>query len=262
MRSEEIRMAAASLYEAAKKGNKIPSLSESMSLDEETAYAVSKSCAALYEENGEKSTGLKVALSNEAAQKKFGVEEPAYGYIYPGRCMTSGQTIYVRADEDYRVECELAFVMGQDMDQLPENSAQLAGAVEYLFPALELVTSRYQNPQIGFCDFVADNCNYGGAIFGDVIKKPVEIDPELLGMRLEVNGKLRTSGISAGVMGNPFHALRWLIEKRISHGMPVKAGEILLTGSFVPAEPIQAGDYVRASFYKMGDVCVSLAESV
>ena len=256
MNYEDIKKAAAEIYEAGKSGNKIPLLSAKYQLDEAAAYDINEETCKLAKAEGRGTVGIKIALSNEGVQEKFGVSEPAYGYIYSDKAFTSGHEVIVGEGDAYKVECELAFVFKKDMDKAPKNKNELADAIDYMFPALEIVSTRYNEAHTSYPDLIADNSNFYAAVLGDIAKKPDSMDLELVGMRLEVNGKLRTSGISAGVMENPLNALQWLVEKRIGQGKAVKAGEVVMAGSFIPAEAAQAGDYFRASFYKMGDVAV------
>jgi 2-oxo-hept-3-ene-1,7-dioate hydratase len=46
------------------------------------------------------------------------------------------------------------------------------------------------------------------------------------------NGQIEETGVAAGVLGHPANAIAWLANKFAAHGTVMKAGEILLSGSF------------------------------
>lgn len=201
------------------------------------------------------SIGYKTALTSKALQDKFSVTEPAYDVIY-GECGFSGNSKFALEEgKSYRLECELAVVLKMDADHVPESKEELLSMIDYVFPALEIISSPEGKEQT-IEDFIGNHCNYEATVWGDYCASPYEIDWNLLGMRLEINGILSTSGTPEGVDGTPLGSLSWLIGRLLKDGKMLKAGEIVMTGSFVPSVPVKKGDYARASYYKLGDVAV------
>jgi 2-oxopent-4-enoate/cis-2-oxohex-4-enoate hydratase len=103
---------------------------------------------------------------------------------------------------------------------------------------------------------ISDNASFGAYVLGDKMIGPKEPDMEMRGMVLEVNGKTRCSGIGAAVMGHPVNALIWLARKAYAMNDPLRAGEIILTGSFISGESAGPGDYFKATFNNSGSVSV------
>jgi 2-oxo-hept-3-ene-1,7-dioate hydratase len=68
------------------------------------------------------------------------------------------------------------------------------------------------------------------------------------------NGVVEESGVGSAVMGNPVNAVVWLANKLASFGVPMAAGSVVLSGSFIKAIPFAAGDTINAMFNTLGDV--------
>ena len=74
-----------------------------------------------------------------------------------------------------------------------------------------------------------------------------EIDPhatDLPNIKIDVskNGEPLSTGLGSAVQGNPLTAVAWLANTLGAYGIALEAGEVILSGSVVPLEPVQAGD--------------------
>jgi len=63
--------------------------------------------------------------------------------------------------------------------------------------------------------------------------------------------------IAEATLGSPLKAVAWLANTLGERGIPFKAGEIILSGSLVPLEPVAAGDQMNVSIEGIGDCNVS-----
>ena len=59
-------------------------------------------------------------------------------------------------------------------------------------------------------------------------------------------------------MGHPFAALAWLANERVRLGAPLRAGEIVATGSLMGFVAAKAGDTAEAAFAGLGTVVLRL----
>ena len=62
---------------------------------------------------------------------------------------------------------------------------------------------------------------------------------------------------AAAVMGHPAAGIAWLANKLHPLGGKLKAGEIVLAGSFTRPAPVKAGDVIQADFGPLGAIGVS-----
>jgi 2-keto-4-pentenoate hydratase len=75
---------------------------------------------------------------------------------------------------------------------------------------------------------------------------------------LECNGKVIDEGKGSDVLGHPFEPLRWLANHLNAQGQALKAGEIVLTGSWVTTRFPKAGEHYRYTIEGVGSVEVGI----
>ena len=73
-----------------------------------------------------------------------------------------------------------------------------------------------------------------------------------------INGTIAGSGTGDAVLGNPLNSVIWLAAKLAQYGRSLKAGEIIMSGSFTRQFPIHPGDTIRAEFSRVGSVETSM----
>lgn len=224
------------------------------------AYAVQQVLRHYHVKAGRKVLGRKIGLTSHAMRVQANVFEPDYGFIYDSRCYPNGSEIPYGVLIQPKVECELAFILKDDLSDPNLTREDALDATEYITAALEIVDKRYHDFYGHICDNVSDNAFFGAYILGDEILNPLDIDMELMGLILEVNGKQAGTGVGAAVMGHPAEGIVWLAKRMCEVNMPLKAGEIVLSGSFIGAEYIYPGDYINARFSSLGEVSVRLAK--
>jgi len=78
-------------------------------------------------------------------------------------------------------------------------------------------------------------------------------------VRVELNGQEIATGLGSAVLGNPLNSVAWLASKLGEYGRQLRAGDVVMTGSFVRQFPLQAGDTAFAKFSSIGSVEVKIA---
>jgi 2-oxopent-4-enoate/cis-2-oxohex-4-enoate hydratase len=78
-------------------------------------------------------------------------------------------------------------------------------------------------------------------------------------MVLERNGEVVSTGAGAAALGSPARCIAWLANALGGYGQSLKAGEILLSGSLVPVEPVRQGDFVCVNIHGVGRVSAHFA---
>ena len=66
------------------------------------------------------------------------------------------------------------------------------------------------------------------------------------------DGELVATGAGAASLGHPLNAMVWLANTLGRLGIPLKAGEVILSGSLAALIPVQAGDVLRMSLGGIG----------
>ena len=75
-------------------------------------------------------------------------------------------------------------------------------------------------------------------------------------MVVEKNGAIISTGAGAAALGSPLTCVAWLANTLGRFGTPLKAGEVILSGSLVPLEPVKPGDSMRVRIGGIGTASV------
>jgi 2-keto-4-pentenoate hydratase len=218
--------------------------------DQDAAYAVQQGLVQRRLAQGARVVGRKIGATSEAVQNQLGVDQPDFGYLLDDMDVSAQRPISMRTLLQPRVEAEVAFRIGSDVDPADEAEITLEAvraAVDVALPALEIVDSRIDQWAITFTDTVADNASSGLFVVGDDGRPLSELEPVDVDMTLAINGEVRSSGNGAACLGDPLEALRWLAVQCHRFGDPLRAGQVVLSGALGPFVPFAAGDEVVAS---------------
>ncbi|MGW0022301.1 2-keto-4-pentenoate hydratase [Rhodococcus sp. NPDC003382] len=226
--------------------------------DLDAAYSISELVAARREaELGVRRVGRKVGLTNPLVQKRVGVFEPDYGIIHDDMVHSSGVVIPASAHNFLRIEAEVAFVLAKDI--LVADPDAIEDAIEYITPAFELVDFRFAGNVGKIVDTIADNAGCDGVVLGEERHAYGEVD--LTGVEMSITtatGDEITRGVGSNVLGHPIKAVQWLAETALRIGHPLRAGEILLSGSIGYIEPWPADVECTATITGLGCVRATL----
>ena len=254
---EECRKAAASLLEAERIRVPVVQLSKTYPhMEIEDAYRVQDLWAEGRLAQGASVVGHKIGLTSRAMQMASKMTEPDYGRILDDALYNDGAQI--RADRFIkpRLEVELAFVMGADLEGPGTRVHDVLRATEFVVPALEIIDYRTEVPR-GIVDTIADNAAFGAIVLGGRTIRPMDVDLRWVGATLSKNGIIEESGVSAAVMGHPAAGIAWLANKLAAVGVGLKKGHIVLGGSFTRPVDVAAGDVIHADYGPLGAIGVS-----
>ena len=151
------------------------------------------------------------------------------------------------------VEVELAFVMKDDLRQPGLSIFDVLQATAFVQPALELIDYRTVKPR-PIADMVADNTACAGAILGGRPVSPAEIDLHWVAATLSRNGQIEKTGVSAAVLGHPVNGIIALAEALATVGLLIKAGDVILSGSFTRMLEVDSGDWIVADHGTLGTI--------
>jgi len=156
-------------------------------------------------------------------------------------------------------EGEIAFVLKRDLMGPGVTNAEVLRATEAVMPCFEIVDSRIRNWEIKIQDTIADNASCGLFVLGGNWISPRNFDLGTCGMVLYKNGELVATGAGAASMDSPVNAVVWLANMLGSLGIPLKAGEVILSGSLAQMIPIARGDFMEVVIGGMGLASVRFA---
>jgi 2-oxo-3-hexenedioate decarboxylase len=219
----------------------------------EDAYRIQDELVAIKAEQGHHVFATKMGFTSLAKMKQMNVNEPIYGYIFDYMAVDRGELSLSELIHP-KVEAEIAFILGKNIEGPGITGAQVLAATEYVVPALEIIDSRYQNFQFTLPDVIADNTSSSRVFIGSQLKKPDELDLDVIGVTLSINGELKDLGAGAAVLGHPANSVAMLANMLSRRGRKLKAGQLILTGGITGAHQLIAGDVVSAKYDGLGSI--------
>ena len=229
--------------------------------DIRTAYAVQATWVASQVAAGATVVGRKIGLTSPAVQAQLGVDQPDFGTLLssmdcpPGEPVDPGQLLQPK------IEAEIAFVLGRDLDGPVIGPGDVLAATESVAAALEIVDSRIAGWDISIVDTIADNASSGLFTLSAKRRPPGQLDLAACSMRLWRGREEASAGSGAACLGHPAVAVAWLAATARSYGQPLRAGEIVLSGALGPMVPVRPGDHITAEISGLGRVRAVFAAS-
>ncbi len=204
---------------------------------------------------GRRRVGRKIGLTSAAVQQQMQVDTPDFGVLFADMAYGDSEPIPFAELLQPRVEAEVAFVLGADLPEGDVTGAELLRAIDFVVPAIEVVDSRIADWDISIFDTVADNASSGVFVTGGSPRSLRDVDDlRACEMTLTVDGEIVSSGTGAACLGHPLNAVVWLANAVAARGAPLRAGELVLSGSLGALVPAQAGLTYDASISGLGSV--------
>lgn len=242
--SEELHeRIAIQLCEALKNNAPIPLLSrEYPVLTMADAYAIQQKGRDLRIAEGAEVVGRKIGITSEGMMKLLECNTPDYGYLLASTQIPEGGSCNRAELNSPIVEGELAFILGKDLKEGPITSEDVVDATLHVVPCFEICDTRFSNWKVTVRDTISDNAGAARFMLGSSAKTLDEIDPAIISMTIEKNGQLVGSATGSEVMGSPINSVVWLANKLLEYGDHLSEGDIVLSGSFMAADPATFGD--------------------
>ena len=255
----DLAQGAADLHQAEVTRTAIPQLSVTYpGLDLEDAYAIQRLWMQARVREGARVVGHKIGLTSRAMQQASQLTEPDYGHLLDDMCHDDGARVDAAHFLAPRLEVELAFVLATDLSGPGVRVHDVLRATELLIPALEIIDYRTEVPR-AVTDTIADNAAAAAVVVGGRPVRPFDVDPRWVAATLSKNGVIEESGVSAAVMGHPAAGVAWLVNKLAALDDGLRAGELVLAGSFTRPVGVGPGDVIHADYGPLGAIGVAFA---
>ena len=207
---------------------------------------------------GQRQVGRKIGLTSRAVQTQMGVDTPDFGVLYAEMAVGDAEPIPNTMLMQPRIEAEVAFVLGRDLPDRPVIASDVLRATDFVVAAIEIVDSRIRDWSISIVDTVADNASSGMFVLGGSPRRLDAIDDlRTSAMSLTCDGEEMSSGTGAACLGHPVNAVVWLANAVAERGVPLRAGEVILSGALGPLVPVERGSTYVASIEGLGSVRAS-----
>lgn len=226
--------------------------------DIDAAYRVQSALVARRIARGAVRVGRKIGLTSPAVQGQLNVDQPDFGVLLDDMAVPAGGRVPAGRLLQPRVEGEVAFRLGRDLDG-PLDRATVRAAVASAHAAIEIVDSRVAGWDIRIADTVADNASSGMYVVSERAVPLTDVEPVDVTMVLTVDGEAASEGDGRACLGDPLAALEWLARTTAGYGDPLRAGELVLSGALGPLAGVRPGSDVTVTISGLGEVHASFA---
>ena len=217
-----------------------------------TAAEGYRAAAALHERRvagGWSPVGRKIGFTNRTIWPRYGVYEPIWGTVYdrtsiaaPGNLARVPLAGLVQP----RIEPEICFGL-----KAAPQPGQILEAIEWVAHSIEIVQCHHPEWRVKLADCTAGNGLHGRLVVGERI--PVGQLPGLEAALPKVEVVLSKGdrevdrGIGANVLDSPLLALAYFVKvlQEQPDAPPLRAGELVSTGTLTDAHPVAPGETWR-----------------
>ncbi|MFM8352347.1 MAG: 2-keto-4-pentenoate hydratase, partial [Actinomycetales bacterium] len=166
------------------------------------AYAIQAAVVAARTSAGSRIIGAKLGLTSAAKQKQMNVSEPLYGWLTDDMAIDTGEALICDRFIQPRCEPEVAFLLADDLEGPQVTAATVLAATALVFPAIDVLDSRFAGYSFRLPDVVADNSSCAAIVLGGQGIEPRGFDLRLTGCVFEKNGQLVATAAGAAVLGH------------------------------------------------------------
>jgi 2-keto-4-pentenoate hydratase len=205
-------------------------------------------------EAGDAPLGWKLGMGVPAAMAKLGTDAPLVGYLLQSGRLEPGATVDLSGWSNPKLEPEIAVHMGEHLDG-GATREQAVAAVAALGPAIELV------------DLDPDADDPEQILAADIFQRHVLLGEPVPGATAEgASARILVGGEEAAATGDATEATGDLIDLVLhvaatvsAAGEGLRAGDVVICGSVVPALDVSAGDEVEVTVDPLGSLRVAFA---
>jgi 2-keto-4-pentenoate hydratase len=198
---------------------------------------------------GERPIGWKAGFGSAEARQRLGLSGPLVGFLPESGRLDDGAQCSLSGWKNPLLEAEIAVHMGRDV----VGAAQLEDAIAGLGVAIELVDM--DPPATDPERVLAGNVFHRHVLLGPVDttrRSPAGVSARLVRDGTEVAATDEPEAINGTVLGN----LRHIAETVAAAGERLRAGDVVIAGAVVAAQPVAAGESWLVELPPLGSLTV------
>ena len=239
------------------------------SFDVAAGYAVLREIEARRVASGWRPVGRKIGFTNRTIWASYGVDGPMWAHIYAHtvhRAPDGRAALALSGLVQPRIEPEVVFGLRGPVP-VAGGARTVLDAVDWVAPGFEIVQSHFPDWKFRAPDGTAAFGLHGALIVGPTMPLDEQTCDRLapafsaFELRLYLGIQLVDRGRGCDVLDSPALALQHLARVIASQteAAPLRAGEIVTTGTLTHAWPIVAGERWRSDYGDLGLPGIELA---
>ena len=260
--STQVNRYAHQLLDARAKSRPIPPLSAGGMLTQEDGYDIAQRIFEARIADGEVPAGRKIGFVNRVVWPKQAasptIHSPIWTPIFGGTVFYADDNranMSLKGILQPRIEAEIVFRLGKE-PAVDATMLELADCIEWMAHGIEITTCPYPDWKFETADAVAAFGLHGALIVGEQRTVSAQSRSHLdsmmkgVGVSLSCDGVLLTAGFGSDILNSPLHAL-WHLHQMLqnqSRFEPLQAGEIITTGSWTDAQPVEIGQLWQTAY--------------
>lgn len=197
-------------------------------INPKAAYAVQDAVARMLSDSGKgEIVGWKVGAATPTAT-------PACAPLHRATVFESGHNLSPSFCRFHGVEAEIAYSLASDLParETAWTVDEVGEAIGAIHAAIELLDTRFVAPDTQHnLSHLADQGSHGALIVGRGVTDWRDFTLTTLPMTMLVNGEKRYDQQGGNKAGDPLRLLTWLANHAVARGRPLRAGDIITTGS-------------------------------
>jgi 2-oxo-3-hexenedioate decarboxylase len=218
------------------------------SLNMDDAYRVTALANEMRVAKGYRPVGRKIGFTNRRIWDEYGVHAPVWGYVYDRTLHDLAAPLPLAALADPKIEPEIMFGLAKAPSPGMDDAALLT-CVAWVAHGYEMVQSIYPGWKFAPPDAVIVDAHHGALLIGprhEIGASANEWLRTLASFEIELlcDGKLMDKGHALNVLEGPLSTIRYVMDllARDPDNPPLKAGEIVSTGTLTRALPVKPGE--------------------
>lgn len=226
----------------------------------EDGYAIQRAWVDKELADGRVVKGRKIGLTSRAMQQASQITEPDYAPLMDDMFFETGTDIRFDRFIAPRVEVELAFVLARPLRGPGVTLCDVLSATDCVVPAVEIIDARIEQfdrdtkAMRKVFDTISDFAANAGIVMGGRPVRPMDVDLRWVGAMLYKNGVIEETGLAAAVLNHPATGVAWLANKIAPYDEHLRAGDVVLAGSFTRPTGAQVGDNFHVDYGSLGAV--------
>ncbi len=160
-----------------------------------------------------------------------------------------------------QIEPEIAFVVGRDLPPraAPYSEAEVRAAIAETRLVLELLGCRYVDPAtVGFPEMLADGANNQGLFVGPVVDRGLDRALDAFAVAIAAPSGTLLTRDGRHPDGHPLRPFVWLANFLVEYGTPLRAGQIVTTGSYAGALTVPLATPLTVTYGDLGALTATL----
>ena len=219
----------------------------------EQAYAIADEIRSLRIARGETPRGYKIGFTNRGIWDRYRVHAPIWAPIWDTTLESldderNEAVVSLAPFAQPRLEPEVMFGFAAT-PQAGMGERELAACIDWVAHGYEIVHTHFADWRFGAADTVVDFALHGRLFVGRRVPIARFADPAAELARLTVTltceGREVETGHAEIVLGGPLTALRLWVDAMAAqpHRWPIRAGDIVSTGTITDAAPMRPGEH-------------------